>query len=139
PNGTVWSNGSRGKDIDLVMLATEGPTSIDLDRLDQRLRKPEFLAVARSLAEGGFASAIDVMATYTGRKADLEPWLARGWVNRDGRPWLQPRAGLEPYPRQKGEVYGATAGYRHFPEDLFEGSEESREKLETDAAREAEP
>jgi hypothetical protein len=129
PNGTVWCNGEREQDLDLVMLSAT-QKAIDLDALDQRLKRPDHQRAAQSLASVGFRSAIELMATYTGRRRDLAPWLAGARVNHDRKPWLQYQAGLDSYAPQKTDVYGEIAGYRRFPDDLFEGSEELQQELE---------
>jgi spermidine synthase len=129
PNGTVWANNDQGQGYDLVLLGTDGPTRIDLDSLAARLARPEGQPVARALAEVGYPGALDLLATYGGRRADLEPWLADAEINRDRRPWLQYRAGWESYTQQTDDVYGAIAAYRKFPEDLFTGSEALKDAL----------
>jgi spermidine synthase len=129
PNGTVWCNGARGQDLDLVMLSDTGERAIDLDALEQRLRQPDHRRAAESLEAVGFRSAMDLMATYTGRRRDLVPWLAGARVNRDRQPWLQYQAGLDSYAPQQADVYGEIVRYRVFPEDLFAGSEQPMEEL----------
>ena len=95
----------------------------------QRLDRPDQQPVKRSLAEVGFPTAIDLLATYAGRRSDLAPWLADARINRDRRPWLQYQAGWEAYTEQTDDVYGAMAAYRRFPEDLFVGSEALKRAL----------
>lgn len=129
PNGTVWANNDQGRGYDLVLLGTDGPTVIDLDRLTARLQRPDQQPVKQSLAEVGFPTAIDLLATYAGRRTDLAPWLANARINRDRRPWLQYQAGWEAYTDQTDDVYGAMAAYRKFPEDLFVGSEALKQAL----------
>ena len=129
PNGTIWANLDRGQGYDLVLLGTDGPTTIDLDALDERVKRPDHLNVARSLQAVGFPSVIDLMATYAGRRDDLAPWLAGAEINRDRKPWLQYRAGMESYTEQKADTYAAMAAYRRFPEELFLGSEKLKQEL----------
>ncbi len=123
PNGTVWANNDQGQGYDLVLLGTDRPTVIDLDALTARLARPEYEAVRRSIADVGFPTVIDLLATYGGRRSDLAPWLADARINRDRKPWLQYQAGWESYTEQTDDVYGAMAAYRRFPADLFVGSE----------------
>ncbi len=133
PNGSLWANNDRsqGNDHDLVLLGTDGPTRIDLDDISARLDRPDHQSVKRSLEEVGFSTAIELLATYAGRKADLAPWLADAQINRDRRPWLQYQAGWESYTPQTDDVSGALAAYRRFPEDLFVGSERLKQALKT--------
>jgi hypothetical protein len=111
------------------MMGTDGGMAIDLDELDERLKRPDYLPVAQSLEAVGFRSAIDLLSTYAGRRVDLAPWLAGAEVNRDRKPWLQYQAGLESYTAQKADVYRAMAVYRRFPEDLFVGSGALKQEL----------
>jgi spermidine synthase len=129
PNGTVWANNDQGQGYDLVLLGTDSPTTIDLDRLTARLERPDQQPARQSLAEVGFPTAIDLLATYAGRRSDLAPWLADARINRDRRPWLQYQAGWEAYTEQTDDVVGAMAAYRKFPEDLFVGSEAMKRAL----------
>jgi spermidine synthase len=129
PNGSVWANLDKGQGYDVVLLGSERPVTIDLDALSARLARPDHARVLQSLAEVGFQTGIDLLATYAGRHSDLGPWLADAEINRDRKPWLQYRAGLESYTMQTSDTYGAMAGYRRFPEDLFVGSEPLRQQL----------
>jgi len=134
PNGTVWANNDQGRGYDFVLLGTDRPTVIDLDSLTARLARPDQQEVQRSLAEVGFPTAIDLLATYGGRNQDLAPWLADGTINRDRKLWLQYQAGWESYTDQSDDVYGAIAAYRRFPHDLFVGSPALQRALMTAGA-----
>jgi hypothetical protein len=63
------------------------------------------------------------MATYLGRPADLQGWTAGAVINRDGRPWLQYRAGWDSYSEQRHDLFDVIARYRRFPVGLFTGPE----------------
>ena len=45
------------------------PTRIDVDELQARLDRPDYAEVKESLAEVGFHSAVELLATYAGRGA----------------------------------------------------------------------
>jgi spermidine synthase len=130
-NGTVWANNDRSQGYDLVLLGTEGSAAIDLDALDARLKRPDHQAVARSLQEIGFPSAMDLLSTYTSRSTDLARWLVGAKINRDRNLWLQYQAGLETYSEQEADIYGDMSAYRIFPDDLFVGSEALKQELKT--------
>jgi spermidine synthase len=123
PNSTVWAGINAGTGFDLVMLGTDGPTTIDLARLQARAAQPEFRPVAESLLGVGFRSTFELMATYLGRPADLTAWTAGAVINRDGRPWLQYRAGWDSYSEQRHDLFDVIARYRRFPVGLFTGPE----------------
>ena len=66
----------------------------------KRLRRKmeENPALAQSLREVGFRSAIGLLSTYAGEGPDLATWLSHAQINRDGNLRLQysGRDGVEP-------------------------------------------
>ena len=50
PNGMVFGNTQNGRGYDLVLVGPKEPTRYDVDRIEERLRSPEYAQVARSLA-----------------------------------------------------------------------------------------
>jgi spermidine synthase len=137
PEGSVWANNDRGRGYDLVLLGTQGPPAVRLDEIDARLKRPDHAAVARSLAEVGFPSAIALFATYAGRATNLAPWLEGARINRDRDLWLQYQAGLESYTEQEADIYQHMEEYRSFPADLFVGSEALKQRLKEEGGGEA--
>jgi len=130
PNGIVFGNTNEGKGYDLVLVGQAEPTRIDVDAIQEKLRRPEYAPMARSLREIGMNSAVDLFATYAGRKPDLEPWLRDATLNRDRNLRLQYLAGLGLNLYQADVIYADML--RHvskMPEDLFIASEETRRSL----------
>ena len=66
---------------------------------------------------------MDLFATYAGRAVDLKPWTRDASINRDGDLRLQYLAGLGLNMNESDAVYAEILKYRHFPADLFTGSE----------------
>src|SRR4029453_18725907 len=102
----------------------------DVDRIQAKLQRPEYAPMARSLREIGMNSAVDLFATYAGRKPDLEPWLRDATLNRDRNLRLQYLAGLGLNLYQADVIYADML--RHvskMPEDLFIASEATRTAL----------
>jgi spermidine synthase len=91
--------------------------------------QPAFAPVLRSLREVQIASASDLFASYTGRAADLKPWLAGAPINRDGNLRLQYLAGLGLNINQPEAIYRDILRYRRYPDDLFAGSAQSLARL----------
>ena len=89
PNGVVWGNTQNGAGYDLVLMGTVDPIKIDVDRIDQTLKSPEYARVAHSLSEIGMFSATDLFSTYAGKRPDLDPWMADAIINRDRNLRLQ--------------------------------------------------
>jgi spermidine synthase len=122
PDGIVWGNTQNGKGYDMVLLGQAGPTRIDVDLMEQRLQRPEYGEVARSLREIGIDSAVNLLATYAGRGPDLTPWLADAAINHDSNLRLQYLAGMGLNLYQSEAIYDEILTYSRFPENLFTGS-----------------
>jgi spermidine synthase len=135
PNGMVWDNTVRGQGYDVVLLGQDDPTRIDVDAMDRRLRSPEFAVVARSLRQIGLDSALALLATYGGRRHDLEPWLRDAELNRDDNLRLQFLAGLRMNVDQRAETYRGMLEFKRYPSDVFFGSPEKLSELHAAIAR----
>src|SRR6266496_4471027 len=105
------------------------PARIDVDGMQARLDRPEGMRAAASLREVGFASAVQLLATYAGQEPDLRPWLAGAEINRDGNLRLQYMAGMALNVSREGSIYSEMLNYRRFPENLIVGSEQRRTAL----------
>ena len=95
PNGVVWGNTQNGAGYDLVLMGTADPIKIDVDRIEQTLKSPQYARVAHSLSEIGMFSATDLFSTYAGKRPDLDPWMSR----REHQPRSQPAAAVPGRPR----------------------------------------
>jgi spermidine synthase len=126
PNGLVFGNTQEGRGYDLVLVGQVQPTHIDLDAVDQRLHRPEYAAVSRSLAEVGMNSAVDLFSTYAGSKADFAPWLKDAQINRDRSLRLQYLAGMSLNQYSADVIYADMLTYSRPPNDLFIGSDASK-------------
>ena len=130
PDGSIFANELNGGGYDLVMLGWGGPARIDVDAVEARVEQPEYRAVAASLREVGFGSAIQMLGTYAGQAADLAPWLRDAQINRDGDLRLQYLAGFALNSSQENAIYTNMLTYRRFPENLFAVSDRLRGALE---------
>ncbi|MGP8259561.1 MAG: fused MFS/spermidine synthase [Acidobacteriaceae bacterium] len=119
PEGAIFANERDGGGYDLVMLGRNGPMGIDVDAMEDRLEQPAYQAVAQSLRDVGFASAIQMLGTYAGQASDLEPWLLGAEINRDHNLRLQYLAGFALNDSQEGAIYNAMLLYRRYPYNLF--------------------
>jgi spermidine synthase len=129
PNGTVWGNTVEGQGYDVVLLGQVEATRINVDLLEGLLQAPEMAPVARSLREVGFDSAMSLLSTYSGRGAELAPWLEDAEINRDDNLRLQFLAGFGMNVDQRKEIYRGMLALRHYPGDLFTGSPARLESL----------
>jgi spermidine synthase len=122
PDGMVFANLNQGQGYDVVMLGQAEGTVIDLDRIDERLARPEYAQLAQSLGEVGFYSAADLFSTFAIRKPEADPWLADAQINRDRNLRLQYLAGLGVNTYEADAIYRDMAQFRSYPEGLFTGS-----------------
>jgi spermidine synthase len=136
PNGVVFGNTNEGKGYDLVLLGQVEPTRIDVDAIQARLQRPEYAPVAQSLREIGMSSAVDLFATYAGRKTDLQAWLKDAQINHDKNLRLQYLAGLGLNLYQADVIYSDMLRYvSKMPDDLFVASADTRQKLYSEMLR----
>src|SRR5581483_8206079 len=91
----------------------------------------DYAAVSQSLAEVGFHSAVDVLATYAGRAADLQPLLADAPINNDMNMRLQYLAGLGLNAMADQTIYRTILKYRRFPDGLLTGAGGRMDALRT--------
>ncbi len=131
PNGTVWSNNVKGEGYDLVLLGTAEGRAINVDEIQQRLDRPGMVAVSQSLSEVGFQSAVDVLATYAGRAADLHPLVADAAINGDLDMRLQYLAGLGLNSMANQTIYQTILRYRQVPEGFLTGAGPRMDALRT--------
>ncbi len=128
-DGTVWSNDINGRGYDVLLAGHSSPKTINLDSLQARLNAPENIRVGQSLAEVGLGSTFSLMATYAGQARDLAPWLVNAEINRDSNLRLQYLAGMGLNSYENASIYDEMLRYRKFPENLFVGTEASKDLL----------
>ena len=129
PGGVVWGNTNNGAGYDLVLLGQAEPTRIDVDAVQRHLSEPAMAPVLHSLGEIGMYSAVDLFSNYAGTKTDLAPWLADASINRDRNLRLQYLAGMGFNLYQSEAIYADMLQYSHYPDNLFIGSEATRQAL----------
>jgi spermidine synthase len=136
PNGIVFGNTNEGKGYDLVLVGQVEPSKIDVDAVEAKIHRPEYATMLKSLHEIGMNSAIDLFSNYAGRKPDLEPWLRNASINRDRNLRLQYLAGLSLDLYQADVIYAdMLRNVSKMPEDLFTGSDATRQALFAAIAR----
>jgi spermidine synthase len=122
PNATVWSNYLNGDGYDLVLLGGADASPVNVDQLQRRLDQPSYSGVSASLADTGFHSAVDLLATYAGSAPDLAPMLVNAQINEDLNMRLQYMAGLGLNSVTAPQIYREILSYRKFPEGFLVGS-----------------
>jgi spermidine synthase len=125
PNGTIWGNDISGEGYDLVLLAQTEPTKINLDALEERLKRDDYKLVAQSLAEVNFHSIPQLLGTYAGQASDLEEWLKGAAINQDLNLRLQYLAGMGLNYDKPGYVYSEMLMRRKPAPNIFFGSPEN--------------
>ncbi len=129
PHGTIWSNEIDRSGYDYVLLGQNGHTPINVDEVQKRLDRDDYRAVRESLAEVGFSSAIDLLATYGGQGPDLAEWLQDAQVNRDLSLRLEYLAGMAVNSHREWEIFEGIVKYRRYPQGLFVASDGSQTLL----------
>ncbi|MSV27175.1 MAG: SAM-dependent methyltransferase [Bryobacterales bacterium] len=123
PDGAIFANTLGTLGYDLVLLGQAEPAPINVDRIEERLRSPQYARAAQSLREVNIASALDLLGTYAGQRSDLASWLKDAAINRDANMRLQYLAGRGLNLFLSDVIYDRmiSSGLR-FPENLFAGS-----------------
>ena len=129
PEATVWSNFLNGDGYDLVLLGRVDESPVNIEDLQQRLTQAAYRGVSASLAEAGFDSVTDLLATYTGRASDLKPMLSDAGINEDLNMRLQYIAGMGLNSMASERIYREILGYRKFPEGFLTGRGELMDDL----------
>lgn len=135
PNGFILANTQNGRGYDLVLVGPKTATTYDVDKIEARLKSPEYARVARSLSEVGINSAVDLFANFAGQPADMGGYLKDALINRDRNLRLQYLAGRGLNLYQSDPIYQDIVTYAgKFPENLFTGTPETMQALR-DAVR----
>ena len=140
PHGTIWSNDISGAGYDVVLLGrSDDALKINIDALQARLDRNDYGLVHDSLKDVNFNSAIDLLATFAGQGADLKTWLAGTPINLDRNLRLQYVAGLGLNANEGDKIYKSLLSQRKFPQELFEGSQDSLLKLRVAMSKDGGP
>lgn len=137
PHGSIWTNTKYGTHYDLVLVGSAEPLVIDIDKFEERLRRPGSVFVMQMLTETSFDKPLDLLASFAVGAQDLKPWLADAEINRDRNLRLQYLAGLTPRGTDGERIERAIKSYRRLSPDVFTGSPELLKALE--AALDAAP
>lgn len=130
PNGIIWSNDINGEGYDAVLFGQVEPTQMNLDELQARLDRPDYAPVKQSLEDVGFRSVSDLLSTYAGRAIDLHDWMKDAQINTDRNLRLQYLAGMWLNNYQGRAILSGITRYYRFPQDLFLGSDTTRQQME---------
>ena len=136
PNGTIWGNlNTDGQGYDVVLVGQAEKLRINIDDLQRRLDRAEDKAVAASLSEVGYKSAVDLLSTYAVEASDLRSWLRRAQVNTDRNLRLQYLAGLGLNQYLAPVIYQQILGYGSVSPGIFMGSADRLRELRNEIAR----
>ena len=131
PNGTVWANDIGTEGYDVVLLGWNGPATIDLENMQRRWTGN----VAASLAQVNFRTPMELLATYAGRAAELKPWIGDAHVNGDMDLRLQYMAGMGLNFNNASLIKEEMGNYYKYPADIFTGSAEVRQQMQSNLRR----
>jgi len=122
PNGMIFANTYNGQGYDLVLVGQAQPTHIDLDAMAERLARPEYAPVMKSLNEIGMHTVTDLFGTFAGQAADYKPWLADAQMNRDRNLRLEYLAGQGLNLYHADTIFAEMLPYARDPQGIFTGS-----------------
>jgi len=137
PDGILWSNDENGDGYDAIVLGEADPAPINIDKMQARLDRPEYVPVAQSMSDVGFHSALDLLKTYGASGYDMEKWLRPADFNLDRNLRLQYLAGFGANAYREKEIYDAIKDTRTWPDGLFAGSPANINEIHTAIAPKA--
>jgi spermidine synthase len=129
PYGTIWANLRDGEGYDMVFMGQAEPLQINVDDVQQRLERPDYAPVAQSLREVGSTSVAELLSSFAGQAADLEPWIHGAEINRDRDLRLQYLGGWGINSAMADSLYRQIMKYRRPPLNLFTGSPQKLQLL----------
>jgi spermidine synthase len=124
--GFILANTQNGRGYDLVLVGPKEATQYDVDKIDARLKSPEYAPVLQSLSEVGISSAVELFANFAGQPRDMGGYLADAQINRDKNLRLQYLAGMGLNLYQNDPIYQDIVSHAgRFPDNLFTGTPET--------------
>ncbi|HXR98654.1 MAG TPA: fused MFS/spermidine synthase [Terriglobales bacterium] len=129
PYASVWGNTVNGQGYDLVVMGQTTPLRINLDQVQERLNRPDYAPVARSLGEIGAGSAIGLFSTFAGTAQSLAPWTQGAPLNRDADLRLQYLGGWGINSTLEDVIWRQMLAYRRPPVEIFSGRPEAVQAL----------
>ena len=134
PEGQIFANLNGGVGYDLVLMARVGgggSQRIDLDRIAERVERPDYARVRQSLMAVGFSSAFELFGTFASSSADVATWLSDALINRDKDLRLQYLAGLALNQQSGDRIFRQVLEHRVWPNRAFVGSDANLSELRT--------
>lgn len=135
PYATVWANTRDGLGYDMVFMGQLEPLKINLDDVAARLARPDYQLVLDSLREVGVRSSHELFSTYAGQRNDLGQWTKGSPVNRDADLKLSYLAGWGINAKLDDYLYRQILKYRKVSTNIFTGSTERLEALQSALAK----
>ena len=131
PDVSFWSNNVNGQGYDLVLIGRVDSATINVDRIQERLDRPDHQRVLESIGDVGFHSAVELLATYLGRPSDLGAWLEDAQINRDANLRLQYLGGMGLNAGTHEIIFRELLKHRRFPSEFFVGDSARVQALKT--------
>ncbi len=130
PHGFILANTQNGQGYDLVLVGPKEERRFNVDLIEQRLKSPEYAAVAHSLSEVGIYSATDLFANFAGQPSDMGDYLKDAMINHDDNLRLQYLAGMGLNLYESDSIYRDIVVHANrFPQNLFTGSPDTIQAL----------
>jgi spermidine synthase len=129
PNGTTWDNDVIDMGYDLVMLGQLDPPHIDVEAIERRLGRLDYGRVLQSLRDVRLGSALDLVATYSGRASDIADWTRNAEINRDRNLRLQYLAGMGVDANGSFAIYYQMMSRFRYPDEVFTISDDHKTRL----------
>jgi len=121
PEGSIWNNQDNLEGYDVTLLGYQEPIVIDSRKVFDKVVSNG--RVGESLGEVFLYKPLDLFMLYSGRRQDIEPWIADAQLNLDRNLRLEYLAGASLDVQIASNIYANMITNIEYPEDLFDLSE----------------
>jgi spermidine synthase len=128
-DGIIWSNDNNGTGYDVVLFGQKDSAQINIEQLNTRFNREDYVQVRQSLADVGFYSLQDLLVTYAGRARDMKDWMSGALINTDKNMRLSYLSGLAANNYDQENIFYDICKYYKFPGDLFSGTNQKIDSL----------
>jgi spermidine synthase len=125
PEALLFGNAKGGRGYDTVLIGPVDRPRLDIDALEARLARSEYLPMRHSLHQIGFTNVSDLLATYAAGGSQLRAWAAGAPLNLDRDLRLQYLAGLRASGMDPEGIYTSILRSSAWQTDLFVGNPDS--------------
>jgi spermidine synthase len=118
PEGSIWNSQENLEGYDVTLLGHKEPIVLDNRKVFDKVMNND--RVGESLGEVFLYQPLDLFKLYSGRRSDVEPWIADAQLNLDRNLRLEYLAGASLDVQIATDIYANMITGIEYPEDFFQ-------------------